>query len=269
MPRFSRFRRAAILVLILAVAVLWSSASQAQHHPRGRVVVGVGVGVGYPYPAPYFYPYVSPWYWWGPYWWGPYPYFYPYFSYNVSSLRIDVEPNHAQVFVDGYLAGEVDRFDNAFQRLEVAPGGHEITIYLEGYRTYREQMYLEPGGDRTLQFRLEALPPGEISEPPPPPTPVSQEPAAQAEARTGHHEGQAYERPARQGTLSLRVDPGDAEIRIGSATWAAGAEGRASISLPEGRHTLEVRKPGYEPYVQDILIRPGGTLRLTVTLKPV
>ena len=90
-----------------------------------------------------------------------------------------------------------------------------------------------------------------------------------APERGRHHEAQAYERPARQGTLGLRVSPPDAEIRIGSASWVAGEDGRASISLPEGRHTLEVRKPGYAPFVQDILIRPGRTLRLEVTLKPV
>ena len=66
----------------------------------------------------------------------------------------------------------------------------------------------------------------------------------------------------------MHVVPGDAQIRIGGESWTPPAgQQRLTITLPEGRHTLEVRRDGYQPYVQDILIRRHATLRLTVTLE--
>ena len=66
--------------------------------------------------------------------------YYPYSTYAYgltldSDVKVKVTPKDAQVFVDGYYAGVSDNFDGAFQRLHVTPGGHVITIYLDGYRT--------------------------------------------------------------------------------------------------------------------------------------
>jgi hypothetical protein len=99
-----------------------------------------------------------------------------------SDLRIEVTPKDASVYVDGYFAGLVDEFDGAFQRLHVTPGQHEITIYLQGYRTIREKLYLSPRGSRKIERTMERLAPGESSEPVPeavePPRPPAGPPAA-------------------------------------------------------------------------------------------
>ena len=52
-----------------------------------------------------------------------------------ASVRLDVKPKEAEVYVDGYYAGVVDDFDGTFQRLRVEPGEHEIELWLDGYRT--------------------------------------------------------------------------------------------------------------------------------------
>jgi len=71
----------------------------------------------------------------------------------------------------------------------------------------------------------------------------------------------------RVGTLSLRVQPGDAEVLIDRETWTtAVADTRLSIKLSAGRHHIEVHKSGYEPYVEDILIRADATMALNVGL---
>ena len=57
-------------------------------------------------------------------------------------MRFEVKPKQAQVFVDGYYAGIVDDFDGAFQRLHTPPGAHEIELYMDGYRTARQQVFL-------------------------------------------------------------------------------------------------------------------------------
>ena len=112
----------------------------------------------------------------------PYPP-YPYYAYaaSESDVRILVKPKEAAVYVDGYFAGKVEEFDGAFQRLHVTPGAHEITIYLEGYRSLREKLYLSPRSSRKIEGTLERLAPGEQNEPLPTPA----EPPASPENRNG------------------------------------------------------------------------------------
>src|SRR5262245_34511388 len=115
-----------------------------------------------------------------PFWGVYYPYGlfpFPYYPYSVyaygltldSDVRMDVSPGNAQLFVDGYYAGAADTFDGPFQRLHVTPGGHVITVYLDGYRTLSRTIYLRPGAAVTFHDRLEPLRLGEISAPPSPP----------------------------------------------------------------------------------------------------
>jgi hypothetical protein len=105
----------------------------------------------------------------------PYPAGYGYVP--ESDLRIEVTPKDASVYVDGYFAGLVDEFDGTFQRLHVTPGQHEITIYLQGYRTIREKLYLSPRGSRKIERTMERLAPGESSEPVPEPVEPPMPPA--------------------------------------------------------------------------------------------
>ena len=80
-------------------------------------------------------------------------------------------PKQADVYVDGYRAGRVDDFDGTFQRLHLEPGPHEITVYMPGYRTISERVYLTEGNTFKLKQAMVALAPGEQSAPPPKPKP--------------------------------------------------------------------------------------------------
>jgi hypothetical protein len=181
------------------------------------------------------------------------------------------------VFVDGYYAGRVDEFDGIFQRLHLDPGGHEITIYHEGYRTVRQRLYLRPFGDQTFRGDLERLAPGEVAEPPAMPVdePAPPDPAAPSEPgqrRLGPERPEADPAapdPVAQGRLLLRVQPADAEVYIDEEPWNAPSDReRIAIALPAGRHTVEIRKSGFVTWREDVLILRNGTLRVSVTLKP-
>jgi PEGA domain len=119
-----------------------------------------GAGFYDPFYYPYYYPY------------GLFPFaYYPYSAYAYglaldSNVKVKATPKQAQVFVDGYYAGVSDDFDGAFQRLHVTPGGHVITLYLDGYRTLSRSIYARPGSTVTFADRLEPLAPGEASAPP-------------------------------------------------------------------------------------------------------
>ena len=271
------YRKWLVLPVAVCLLALLPRAADAQRRrgPVGRSVVVIG---GYSY-APYWY---DPWFQWGPY--GPYGY--PPYGYygrvdDTSSVRLEVTPRDAQVFVDGYAAGTVDDFDGIFQRLRIRPGNHQIALYLEGYRTVVQNLYLNPGGDQKIRLTMERLRAGEVSDPPPPASEPEQAVAPPEPGRPGPGAGpfgpgprrppppQTAEReaPGRFGSLSLRVQPADAEILVDGERWSTSAgQDRIAIQLSEGRHHIDVHKDGFEPYAEDILIRRGATFTLNVSL---
>lgn len=72
------------------------------------------------------------------------------------ALRLQVSRRATEVFVDGYYVGTVDDFDGIFQRLRLAPGEYELTLYLPGYQTVTQQLLLQP--DRTLRLKHVMVP---------------------------------------------------------------------------------------------------------------
>lgn len=144
--------------VLVAGAAAWPSPANAQGR-RERVIVSGGFVY-----RPFFY---------DPFW-TPYPY-YGRGAYAIgvgasSDVRVLATPKQAEVYVDGFYAGVVDDFDSVLQRLHTTPGGHAITLHLEGYRTVTENIYVTPDSTFKLQLTMEALRPGETSTPPPTPT---------------------------------------------------------------------------------------------------
>jgi hypothetical protein len=153
-------KRAALLTVVLLVAGGGSASAQPF---RGRIEIGRG----HIY-APFFYdPFWGPY----PYSYGVYPYgVYPYRARPEGDVRVEVTPKQAEVYVDGFYAGRADEFNGVFKRLHTTPGGHAITLHLDGYRTVTENIYASP--DRTYKVRdtMEKLSPGETSQAPPLPS---------------------------------------------------------------------------------------------------
>jgi hypothetical protein len=287
----SRRLRLPILIglLVAAVAALWPADVQAR--PHGRIVVGAG----YFYPPYYYRPFYgaafySPF--WGfyggfPYWYGPYPYYaYPYRYDTASSVRVQVKPREAQVYVDGYFVGTVDDFDGWSQRLRLAPGEHEVQIYLDGYRPITEKNLFRPDTGYKIEHEMQRLAPGDAQ--PAPPTPTTPEPrrdAAPAPREPGMQQGpprypqagapRQSTAPADEteagvegfGQLAVRVQPADAEILIDGERWDSPASDEPiTVQLATGPHHLEIRKDGFMPYSTDVVIRQDDVTRLNVSL---
>jgi hypothetical protein len=87
----------------------------------------------------------------------------------TGDVKTEVKPKQAEVYVDGYYAGVADDFDGVFQRLHTSPGGHALTLHLEGYRTVTRSIYVRPDSTVKLKDTMEKLAPGEVSEPVPQP----------------------------------------------------------------------------------------------------
>jgi hypothetical protein len=246
-------------------------------------------------------------YWWDPLWYGPY-WGFPYYRYwdrgyydNSAELRLEVRPKDAQVYVDGYYAGIVDDFNGVFQRLHVRPGRHELALYMPGYRTVRQNLFLSVGQDSKVKFDLVPLGQGEPNEPAPQPTepPTVQEGYGAQPPDTAVQPGQPVPplRPARPprpmrptppaqpaappppdnqveqgqgfGSLVIRVQPAGADVVIDGERWQ-GPEGseRLVVQVSEGSHRVEVRKDGYVPFSTTVKVRNGETAPVNVSLPP-
>jgi hypothetical protein len=230
----------------------------------------------------------------------PYGYPPPYqigYGEPLASVRLDVKPKEAEVYVDGYYAGIVDDFDGVFQRLHVTAGAHQIVLYHDGYRSAKQQVYLSPDNTFKIKYQMEKLAPGEIAEarpvpPPPPPMPAQQgAPLPQYGGRRGGRPPfgprGANQPPPNQpptpeappplpgqaqgnGTISLHVQPADSEVLVDGQAWR-GPSGpdRILIDTSAGSHTIQIRKTGYVGYVTDVQVAPGETATLDVNLRRV
>jgi hypothetical protein len=240
---------------------------QAQQRHRGR---GGPVIVRSPLLfRGYYHPYYLGFNQWYPYpgiGFPPMPGFYP--GDHFSSLRIQVSPREALVYVDGYAAGLVDDYDGVFQRLQLVPGHHEIIVYLQGHRTLRQNLYLNPRSTHTIKHTLVPLGPGDTGEPQPvpramPPTPGPQMPGAPMPSVPAMD-------TERIGTLALRVQPGDANVYIDGELWrgpqGSQARDRLVIQLGEGAHRVRVEKPGLQSFAVEIDVRAGETTSFNVSL---
>jgi hypothetical protein len=69
----------------------------------------------------------------------------------TGGLRLRVEPNDAEVYVDGSFAGIVADFNGAFHHLTLMAGPHRIEIRAPGYQPFVLDVVIQPR--QTTQYR--------------------------------------------------------------------------------------------------------------------
>ena len=72
-----------------------------------------------------------------------------------ATLRLDITPGDANVFVDARYMGRADSFSSAFQRLPLAGGPHVIEIRKEGFTSLAIDIAVYPGQNVTFSRRLQ------------------------------------------------------------------------------------------------------------------
>ncbi len=290
-----------------------SYSSDAQRrHPRA------GSGTGRRGPGYYSYRH-DPYYWYSPryygssyyydWWYGPgfygggyYPGHYSRRSYDYDdhgSLRLQVKPENARVYVDGYDAGVVDDFNGLFQRLNLPPGRHELSFKLDGYRTHRMRLYVP--ADQTLKVRYDLVPGGgdetldsSLDRPALDRAEREEERAREQrrERRAVREQERERERDERRAAaarddqddaderepseatsaddesaaLDLRVTPDKAAVYVDGSFRGTGGE-LDELSLSPGRHRVEVVAPGYKTFDREVDVKSGDNPELTVELE--
>jgi len=279
-----------IAILIVAALAIATQPSEAQgrrsRNRNGDAHVGAHVAVGIAIGGLFGMLFDN----WGPYWdgqWyppygypprGPYPpYRYRYVD-RSAEVRVLVEPSSAEVYVDGYLAGNVSNFDGFFHRLYLSPGAHEIVVYQDGFRSLARRMYFAPNSSLKIREKLQRLGPGEPNDERPLPADDPQglgdappDTAGPPPARDDRVSSQAPRRmPSGDdlvGQVSVRVQPLDADVVIDGELWQRpqGLD-RFAVSLPSGVHRVDVRKPGFVPFTTEVTIKAGEVVSLNVSL---
>ena len=190
------------------------------------------------------------------------------------------------MYIDGYLVGTVDNFDGWAQRLNVAPGEHELVIYLKGHHTFRQNVLFRPGATLRVEHVMQPLGPGDVEEP----RPVPDRTAARGPAR---RDPQDYPPPQDY----PREQPGDpvpaprrgapdqpaqsSQVRFAGACacsrstprWSSTANrgsrrtpAASRCSFQKGVHRVEVRKAGYRTYSAEVRVRSGDSTSVNVSL---
>ena len=270
-------------------------------HPRAGTGTGyLHHGGYYPYNGYYpYYGYYDPYYygfgynWYAPFYFGAYygpgygyGYGYgdpgPYYggghsygaSYHAGQVRVLVQPSNTRVYVDGYYAGVADDFDGIFQRLNTSAGGHDISLRLEGYRTFNVKLYVPDDGTIKLQHKMERGTgeenAGVMGVPQEYPRSEDRRPRDdRQEYGEDRYDDRDRDRQADQtgerALVRLDVQPADASVYVDGVFRGTGRDLR-QLRLPAGRHRIEVVRPGYRTIERDVEVAPGQTLDVGIDL---
>lgn len=247
-----------------------SRAPAPKPHPSGPRIVARGSAVVFV--GGYFYdPYFGPYPWWKrpayPFW------YFPRFDARAE-VRIDCADRGAAVYVDGFYAGIVDDFDGVFQRLPLPPGGHRITLYLEGYETADFSVYLHPGSGFTVHHQMVRMAPGavsrrpEVAPPLPSPPDGTYEPPRTAPPIPPPAPPSTGTADVAAGWLELTVQPETAVVAIDGERWTSSGGGTYELQLRTGAHRVEVSAAGYRAYSGNVDVRANEHTPLHLSLTP-
>src|SRR5258708_21784143 len=73
----------------------------------------------------------------------------------TATVKIEVNPNRAAVFVDGLFVGHVGEFEGAGRGMLVAPGLHKIRVALPGYQTFETD--INPLANQKVEVKTELV----------------------------------------------------------------------------------------------------------------
>jgi PEGA domain len=72
----------------------------------------------------------------------------------TSTLKLDIEPGRAAVFLDGKFVGHAGEFGGALHSMLIAPGKHRIKVELPGYRTFETEVNMLAGQKSEVKTEL-------------------------------------------------------------------------------------------------------------------
>jgi hypothetical protein len=71
-----------------------------------------------------------------------------------TTLKVDIQPSRAAVFVDDAFLGHAGELGGAFHSMSISPGKHRIKVELPGYRTFETEVNLVAGQKSEIKTQL-------------------------------------------------------------------------------------------------------------------
>jgi hypothetical protein len=199
-------------------------------------------------------------------------------SYNsgggYGAIDLDIQPEEAEVWVDGNYVGEADDFDGFPSYLWLEPGSHQIVLYAPARETLVREVNLQsgemlgfddvlvPGVSRapTEFFTRRAAPQRELG--------TRQYVVDDEEIAEDDEQGND-EIAAGTGLLRLNVTPADAAVwldgrPIGSAAELASLRG--ALEVAAGTHEVVAIRPGWGELRRRVEVADGDELTLELNL---
>jgi hypothetical protein len=73
----------------------------------------------------------------------------------LATVKIDVNPSRAAVFMDGLFVGHVGEFKGPGKGMLVAPGTHQIEVALPGFQTFTTE--ISPLGNQKVEIKTDLV----------------------------------------------------------------------------------------------------------------
>jgi hypothetical protein len=71
-----------------------------------------------------------------------------------GGLQLDIEPRHAQVYVDGRLVGQVEEFSGYYKHLPITAGPHLVQVIASDYEPLSFEVMVTPGRTTTYRWSM-------------------------------------------------------------------------------------------------------------------
>jgi hypothetical protein len=202
----------------------------------------------------------------------------PYdWDWEAASVRVilKVDPDDAMVLVNGKWIGEAYEFATPQSAIRLASKHNEIVIKKEGY--IEEAIDLFQYASNNITIRLKLLPdkdyvgpPGKAPTAPKPPKPdkPKAKTAPEREIPLDILEKSEQERTVEPVEIYLEILPAEASIYLDGKFWGISPKSGKieNLRLKPGKYTLEIVKPGFEPYKKELDVKEQK-LKLSIRLE--
>jgi hypothetical protein len=194
---------------------------------------------------------------------------YDYWDWDYSEYRVilKVEPDDAQVLLNGKWIGEAYEFSTNNSALRLSSRNNELVIKKEGY--VEEAIDLYEYNTRKIIIRLKLLKDKDYTGPPKSRKPAKKVTPEEAErkpeykAKTEAPKELPPEPPdltkesVKAIDVILEIQPEEASIYLNGKFWGIAPPGGKieNLRLEPGKYTLEVAKPGYQDYKKELEVK--------------
>jgi len=189
-----------------------------------------------------------------------------------------VEPEDAQVLVNGKWIGEAYEFSSRDSAIRLASRNNEIVIKRKGYIEEVVDLYDYEGSTLNVRLKLrrdkDYTGPVEKTTRRPPRPPKPPKATKKPEYKKPDKKMPEVEAPledlkgAEPVAVTMQISPDEASIYLNGKFWGiAPPSGRIeNLRLKPGKYTLEVVKPGYETYRKELKLK-DQKVNLDIKLK--